>query len=86
MEDDDYYGTARRPPPSGMPRAIKMTEAARKASKRSWLSPRHARPKSSPPSALLWASVGIDGLMDAPDGERTVADLLAKAARMAAGA
>jgi squalene-hopene/tetraprenyl-beta-curcumene cyclase len=79
MEDDDYYGTALAAVAVGhAPGDYKSTEPARKGIEklRQYLRATPA-PNLHHRALLLWASMGIDGLMDAGERERTVADLLA---------
>jgi squalene-hopene/tetraprenyl-beta-curcumene cyclase len=80
MEDDDYYGTALAATAVGhAPGDYKSTEAARRGIEkvRGYLRATPA-PNLHHRALLLWASMGIDGLMDAKERERTIADLLAK--------
>jgi squalene-hopene/tetraprenyl-beta-curcumene cyclase len=80
MEDDDYYGTALATTAVGhAPGNYKSTEAARKGIEkvRGYLRATPA-PNLHHRALLLWASMRIDGLMDAKEREQTVADLLAK--------
>jgi squalene-hopene/tetraprenyl-beta-curcumene cyclase len=80
MEDDDYYGTALAAVAVGhAPGNYKSTEAARKGIEkvRGYLRATPA-PNLHHRALLLWASMGIDGLMDDKAREGTVADLLAK--------
>ncbi len=80
MEDDDYYGTALAAVAIGhAPGDYKSTEAARMGidKLRGYLRGTPA-PHLHHRALLLWASMGIDGLMDANERERTIADLLAK--------
>ena len=73
MEDDDYYGTALAAAAVGhAPGDYKSTEAARKGIEkvRGYLRATPA-PNLHHRALLLWASMGIDGLMDA---ERARAD------------
>jgi squalene-hopene/tetraprenyl-beta-curcumene cyclase len=80
MEDDDYYGTALAAVAIGhAPDNYKSTEAARKGISRlrDYLRATPA-PLLHHRALLLWASLGIDGLMDAKEREKTIAELLAK--------
>ena len=80
MEDDDYYGTAFAAVAVGhAPDDYKSTEAARVGldKLRGYLRSTPA-PNLHHRALLLWASTGVDGLMDAAERERTIADLLAK--------
>jgi squalene-hopene/tetraprenyl-beta-curcumene cyclase len=79
MEDDDYYGIVLAAVAVGQaPENYKSTEAAQKgmAKVREYLRATPA-PNLHHRALLLWASMGIDGLMDQKDREQTVADLLA---------
>lgn len=80
MEDDDYYGTALAAVAIGhAPGDYKSAETARKGIDKLR---RYLRATPAPHlhhrALLLWASMGLDGLMDAKERERTIADLLAK--------
>jgi squalene-hopene/tetraprenyl-beta-curcumene cyclase len=80
MEDDDYYGIALAAAAVGhAPGNYKSTEAARVGIEklRAYLRATPA-PNLHHRALLLWASMGIDGLMDANERARTVADLLTK--------
>ena len=80
MEDDDYYGTALAAVAVGhAPGDYQSTEAARMGIEkvRGYLRATPA-PNLHHRALLLWASMGIDGLMDDKAREGTVADLLAK--------
>jgi squalene-hopene/tetraprenyl-beta-curcumene cyclase len=80
MEDDDYYGTALVAVAVGhAPDNYKSTEAARKGISRlrDYLRATPA-PHLHHRALLLWASTGIDGLIDAKEREQTVAELLTK--------
>jgi squalene-hopene/tetraprenyl-beta-curcumene cyclase len=79
-EDDDYYGTTLAAIAVGhAPDDYKSTEAARRGlvKLRKYLHDTPA-PNLHHRALLLWASTGVDGLMDGPERERTVADLIAK--------
>ena len=80
MEDDDYYGIVLAATAVGhAPGDYKSTDAARKGIEKVR---RYLRSTPAPNlhhrALLLWASMGIDGLMDTNERERTVTDLLAK--------
>jgi squalene-hopene/tetraprenyl-beta-curcumene cyclase len=80
MEDDDYYGTALAAIAVGhAPDNYKSTEAARRGIEklRQYLRATPA-PNLHHRALLLWASKGLEGLMEASERERTVADLIAK--------
>lgn len=80
QEDDDYYGTVFAAIGVGhAPDQYKKTDAARRGLDRlrAYLRATPA-PNLHHRAMLLWASTGVDGLMDEPDRERTIADLLAK--------
>ena len=80
MEDDDYYGTALAATAVGhAPGDYKSTKAAQIGIEkvRGYLRANPA-PNLHHRALLLWASMGIDGLMEINERERTVADLLAK--------
>jgi len=80
MEDDDYYGTALAATAVGhAPDDYKSTDAARMGIEkvRGYLRVTPA-PNLHHRALLLWASMGIDGLMDKNELARTVADRLAK--------
>lgn len=80
MEDDDYYGTAFAAVAVGhAPDDYRSTAAARQglAKLRGYLRNTPA-PNLHHRALLLWASTGVDGLMDGDERERTIADLLAK--------
>jgi squalene-hopene/tetraprenyl-beta-curcumene cyclase len=80
MEDDDYYGTALAATAVGhAPGDYKSTKAAQFGIEkvRGYLRANPA-PNLHHRALLLWASMGIDGLMEINERERTVADLLAK--------
>jgi squalene-hopene/tetraprenyl-beta-curcumene cyclase len=80
MEDDDYYGTVLGAVAVGhAPGDYKSTEAARKGLEkvRGYLRATPA-PNLHHRAMLLWASMGVDGLMDRAERERTVAELLAR--------
>ncbi|APW60310.1 prenyltransferase/squalene oxidase repeat-containing protein [Paludisphaera borealis] len=79
-EDDDYYGTVLAAIAAGhAPEAYKETDAARRGldKLRGYLRATPA-PHLHHRALLLWASAGVDDLMDKADRERTIADLLAK--------
>lgn len=80
QEDDDYYGTVLAAIGVGhAPDDYKQTEAARDGidKLRDYLRVT-AAPHLHHRAMLLWASTGVDGLMDGAERERTIADLLAK--------
>jgi len=80
MEDDDYYGTALAAVAIGhAPDNYKSTEAAQKGIDRlrGYLRATPA-PHLHHRALLMWASMGLDGLIDAKERERTIAELLTK--------
>ncbi len=79
LEDDDYYGAVLAAVAVGhAPEKYKDTAAARPG-----LDKLRGYLRATPPphlhhrAMLLWASTGVDGLMEAAGRDRTVADLLA---------
>jgi squalene-hopene/tetraprenyl-beta-curcumene cyclase len=80
MEDDDYYGTVLATIAVGhAPGDYKHSDAAQEGIEkaRGYLRATPA-PHLHHRAFLLWASMEIDGLMDARERDRTVADLLAR--------
>ncbi len=78
-EDDDYYGTALAAVAVGhAPDDYKATDATRRGVEklRGYLRSNPA-PNLHHRALLLWASTGLDGLIDRDGREETVADLLA---------
>jgi squalene-hopene/tetraprenyl-beta-curcumene cyclase len=79
-EDDDYYGTAWAAVAVGhAPDGYKSTDAAVRGLEklRGYLRANPA-PNLHHRALLLWASTGVDGLIDDAERKRTIADLLAK--------
>lgn len=80
MEDDDYYGVVLGAVAVGhAPDDYKSTEAAQKGLEkvRGYLRATPV-PNLHHRAMLLWASMGVDGLMNQAERERTVAELLAR--------
>jgi squalene-hopene/tetraprenyl-beta-curcumene cyclase len=80
MEDDDYYGIVLAAVAVGhAPGDYRSTGAARTGMEKVR---RYLRATTAPNlhhrAMLLWASMGVDGLMDKAERDRTVADLLAR--------
>ncbi len=79
-EDDDYYGTALAAVAVGhAPDDYRSTDAARRGldKLRGYLRANPA-PHLHHRALLLWASTGVDGLLDPSARDRTIADLLAR--------